>query len=163
MNFYHSVRFAWCYRILLCALPFIATAGCGSNSELNLQPVKGRVLYKGKPLTGGVVLFERESEQGEPPAGSGTAGPLRATGQIQADGSFSLNAFEGASGVPQGRYRVGVSSVPPRSEANIFGGTVVIKKGDPDVLRGRYADPKTSGLRCDVSDAQASEPIFDLR
>ncbi len=148
MNFYRLVRSARRRRILLAATLFVAVPGCGSSRDLNLLPVNGRVLYKGKPLTGGVVLFEREGDQSAASDGSGTSGPLRATGQIQADGRFQLNAFEGALGVPQGRYRVGVSSVPPRTEANIFGGTAVVKKGDPDVLRGRYIDPKTSGLRC---------------
>jgi hypothetical protein len=128
-----------------------------------VYPIKGRVLYKGKPITGGTVVFERVGS--DPPESKSTqgSGPLRATGRIAADGSFGLRAFPGTEGVPEGQYKVGVSSIPPRSEGNLLDAAASAQKGNPDVLRGRYADPRTSGLRARVVKDQANEPTFDLK
>src|SRR6516164_8831509 len=52
--------------------------GCGSSggTPVTLIPVKGKVTYKGQPLTKGVVEFEPEG-YGRP-----------AKGQLQSDGTF---------------------------------------------------------------------------
>jgi hypothetical protein len=128
-----------------------------------VYPIKGKVLYKGKPITGGTVVFERDG--GDPPESKAIpgSGPFRATGRIEADGSFGLQAFPDAEGVPAGWYKVGISSIPPRSEGNLLDAAASAQKGNPDVLRGRYADPKTSGLRAQVVKDQANEPRFDLK
>ena len=125
--------------------------------------VKGKVLYKGKPISAGVVLFELEG--GDPASSTSTpvGAPLRATGRIEADGSFRLITYQGTEGAPAGNYKVGISSVPPRSEANILDAAASAKKGNPDVLGGRYSDPKTSGLRIQVLKNQTNEPTFDLK
>jgi hypothetical protein len=127
-----------------------------------VYPIKGKVLHKGKPISGGVVIFELEG--GDPPTSEAAqgSGPLRATGRIEADGSFRLMAFPGTEGVPAGNYKVGISSMPPRTEANLFETVGSAKKGNPDVLRGRYSDPQTSGLRIQVRVDQTNEPTFDL-
>jgi len=153
------------HRIALGILVTVAVvlSGCDqSNGHPPVYPLEGKVLYKGKPISGGVVVFELEA--GEPPSSSAeqSSGPLRATGRIQGVGRFRLQAFPGTEGVPAGNYKVGISSVPPRTEVGIFDGAAV-KKGNPDVLNGRYADPKTSGLRAQVVKDQANEPTFDLK
>jgi hypothetical protein len=104
-----------------------------------VYPVKGVVLYQGKPITGGTVVFERDGGDPVDPTSPQSNGPLRATGRIEADGSFGLTAFAGAEGVPEGQYTVGISSVPGRSEGNLFEAAASAKKGNPDVLRGRYS------------------------
>ncbi len=120
--------------------------------------------YKGKPITVGTVLYELEGggEAKSSDAASGT-GPFRVTGRIQADGTFQLRAFPGADGVPEGHYKVGITSRPGRTEVGIFDPESKIQKGNPDVLRGRYADPKTSGLKDEVAKDRANEPSFDLQ
>jgi hypothetical protein len=129
-----------------------------------VYPVKGKVLYKGKPISGGVVVYERETDEAKGTPTDPGGGPLRATGRIEPDGSFHLMAVRGAEGVPEGRYKVAISSRPPRTEGGVLGGPAdATKKGDPDVLRGRYADPKTSGLRDEVVKDRANEPTFDLK
>jgi hypothetical protein len=120
------------------------------------------VLFKGKPISGGVVVYVQEG--GDPTRSSTTSGKgsVRATGRIDADGTFRLMAFPGAEGVPAGHYKVGISSVPARTEANLFDSAGSIKKGNPDVLRGRFADPEQSGLRTEVFEDKPNEPTFDL-
>jgi hypothetical protein len=138
-------------------------SGCdGSGGHPPVCPLEGKVLFKGTPISGGIVVFELEG--GEPASSNKeqSSGPFRATGRIHEDGRFRLQAFPGTEGVPAGNYKVGISSMPPRTEASIFDGGAV-KKGNPDVLHGRYADPKTSGLKAQVVKGQPNEQTFDLK
>jgi hypothetical protein len=128
-----------------------------------VYPIKGKVHHKGKPISGGVVVFELEGGDSPTSKVDQGGGPLRATGRIEADGSFHLMAFPGTEGVPAGHYKVGVSSMPPRTEANLFDTAGSAKKGNPDVLRGQYADPQKSGLRFQVLADKTNEPTFDLK
>jgi hypothetical protein len=143
----------------------VACLSCGpTGGHPPVYPVKGKVSYKGKPVTEGYVVYELEG--GGEAKGSPTepgAGPLRGTGQIRADGTFELRAFPGVEGMPEGHYKVGITSRPGRSKAGIFGAGSQIKKGNPDVLRGRYSDPKTSGLTGEVAKDRPNEPSFDLK
>jgi hypothetical protein len=127
-----------------------------------VYPIRGKVLHKGKPVAGGVVVFELEGGDPATATAAPGGGPLRATGRIEADGSFRLMAFPGTEGVPAGNYKVGISSMPPRTEANLLETAGLAKKGNPDVLRGRYSNPQTSGLRFQVLVDQTNEPTFDL-
>jgi hypothetical protein len=138
--------------------------GCGLSvpDHPPVYSVKGKVLYKGKPVSSGVVLFELEGGDPISSTSNKAGGPLRATGRIEPDGSFQLIAFQGTEGVPEGHYKVGISSVPARTESNILDSAASAKKGNPDVLRGRYSDPKTSGLRTQVLKDQVNEPTFEL-
>ena len=120
--------------------------------------------YKGKPVTVGSVIYEREGGGASEGALAGPeGGPFRVIGKIQEDGTFRLSAFPGAEGIPEGHYKVGISSRSGRSETGIFDLASRIKKGNPDVLRGRDADPKTSGLVDEVAKDRANEPTFDLK
>jgi hypothetical protein len=121
------------------------------------------VRYNGKPISGGVVVFEQKEDDPPPAGGPRGSAPLRATGRIEPDGTFRLMAFPGADGVPEGHYLVGISSIPPRTEANLFDSAGAIKKGNPDLLRGRYSDPQKSGLQTRVTRDQLNEPTFDLK
>jgi hypothetical protein len=157
----HRARVA---RLLLFAGTAVLIA-CTQTQEGQppVYPVKGIVLYQGKPITGGTVVFERDGGEPADPTSPQASGPLRATGRIEADGSFGLRAFPGAEGVPEGQYKVGISSVPPRSEGNLLDAAASAKRGNPDVLRGRYSDPRTSGLRARVVKDQDNRPRFDLK
>jgi len=139
--------------------------GCGlaATGQPPVYPVKGKVLFHGKPVTGGVVTYELEGGNSPEQKPAGSPNPLRATGRIEPDGSFSLVAFSGAEGVPAGKYKVGISSLPPRTEGNLFEAAKSATKGNPDVLKGRFADPKTSGLSAQVADDHANQPTFDLK
>ena len=61
-------------------------------------PVKGKVTYKGKPLTEGEIVFEPDNSGRE------------AHGSIQPDGSFELTTFKTGDGAVPGTHRVAVTS-----------------------------------------------------
>jgi hypothetical protein len=153
---------AWRLIVAIASAASLACSGSPGDRP-PLYPVKGRVLYKGKPIAGGVVVYEREDGGAKASAAGPGGGPLRATGRIEPDGGFRLTAFPGAEGVPEGRYKVGISSVPPRTEGGPLDAGATAKKGDPDVLRGRYADPSKSGLQAEVLKDGPNEPTFDLK
>ena len=78
-----------------------ACSGCGMSGGANaaLIPVKGKVTYKGQPLTQGRVTFESEDTG------------RRASGKLQSDGSFVLTTYKEGDGVVAGDYMVIITDV----------------------------------------------------
>lgn len=154
-------------RVMVLLLVIGAAAiACNQTPEgrLPVHPVKGKVLYKGSPLAEALVIFEKEGAVSAGTTTSPSSGPIRATGRTGADGSFQLMTYHGNDGAPAGDYLVGISSTPPRSEGGIFSKSPgAVSKGNPDVLRGRYADPKTSGLKAVVKEQENEVPPFELK
>jgi len=112
--------------------------GCGpavSGTRPSLVPVKGKVTYKGQPMTRGVVLFE--------PDGYGR----KASGQIQSDGTFVLTTDQEGDGVVAGFHQVSISATGSRP-----GKELVPKK---------YTQRNSSKLEAHV-DAEHTEFNFDL-
>jgi hypothetical protein len=115
----------WCWLACLFAL-----AGCRPSAD-ELAPVKGKVLYRGQPLQGGVIVFIPDSSRG-------TRGNL-AVADIQPDGTFTLKTHDVLGAVP-GHHKVTVSWVlaspggaPPQS-----------------LLPAKYRDPQQSKVTCEV-------------
>jgi hypothetical protein len=84
---------AWMLPIGLAAAILVAD-GCGSRRPAT-APVEGKVVYRGKPLEFGSVLFQPD------------AGPP-ARGAIQADGTFHLSTHRDGDGAVLGVHRVQV-------------------------------------------------------
>ncbi len=120
------------FAAAIATVAWLACAPAGDHPPV--YPVKGKVMYKGKPITEGTVIYELEGggeAKGSPPEPG--AGPLRVTGRIQADGTFRLWAFPGVEGMPEGHYKVGVTSRRGRTEV-----------GDP----GRRAEDQEGQSGC---------------
>jgi len=111
--------------------------GCGSGGGAlpSLIPVKGKVTYKGQPLTKGTIRFE--------PDGYGRM----ATGTLQSDGTFVLSTLKKDDGVVAGSHKVSVSDTGPS-----------LKK---ELIPRKYTDPGTSKLTAEV-DSEHTEFTFDL-
>jgi hypothetical protein len=125
--------------IVLAALSCGICWGCGpagSGTLTGVIPVKGKVTYKGQPLTKGSIKFE--------PDGYGR----EAHGTIQSDGTFVLTTFKDGDGVVAGHHRVAVT------ETGI--------KSPKDALARKYGFVESSGLTADV-DAEHTEFTFDLK
>jgi hypothetical protein len=132
------MRISLVKSITLAALLLVAGSGCGggSGTMATLIPVKGKVTYKGQPLTKGIVRFE--------PDGYGRP----ATGELQADGTFVLTTLQKGDGVVAGEHKVSITDTGsnPRKE-------LVPKK---------YTAPNSSKLTAEV-DADHTEFSFDLQ
>ncbi|MCZ2341268.1 MAG: hypothetical protein LC104_05660 [Bacteroidales bacterium] len=93
----------WC--ILGCGLSGLV--GCGGQAKLaefaDLKPVKGTVTHKGKPVVGGVVVFQSEPDKPD----------FLVNGEVGSDGSYTLTTVrlndrtgERKPGAPTGNYRI---------------------------------------------------------
>ena len=75
-------------------LAVLLLAGCGPG----LSPVRGKITYKGRPVTTGDILFVPD------------AGGTTATGKIATDGSYDLST-DGRRGTAPGAYKVMIVSM----------------------------------------------------
>jgi hypothetical protein len=123
--------------ITLSAILLICCAGCGSGSGAlpSLIAVKGKVTFKGQPLTKGTIRFE--------PDGYGRM----ATGKIQPDGTFVLSTLKDGDGVVAGLHKVSVSDT----------GSV----GKKPLVPKKYSQAGSSDLTAEV-DSEHTEFSFDL-
>lgn len=81
----------------------VGIVGCGSGGH-GTAPVKGKVTYDGKPVTGGNLTFA--------PLGGGTQADVGkpASGDVQSDGSYTLTTYMQADGAVIGKHRVSYSA-----------------------------------------------------
>ncbi len=99
-----------------------------------MRSVEGRVVFKdGKPLAGGVVVFEMVNQ---PSPG------VTARGDVGSDGRFRLSTFVEGDGALEGRYRVGVAPPLPANPNDL---------GKVRVIHARFEDPATSGIEFQVT------------
>jgi hypothetical protein len=116
---------------------------CGCQRPATLNPVTGKVSYRGATLQNGLVVFTPDSSRGE-------SGRI-ALGTIRADGTFAL-ATDDAAGAPSGFYRVTVASFAAPG-------------GNPtavSLLPEKYRDPQLSLLTCEVKANRANTIDFNL-
>lgn len=124
--------------VSLSALLLVPCIGCGSSAgpAATILPVKGKVTYKGKALTGGTVTFE-------PDGGAGRD----AHGEVRPDGTFELTTFKPGDGAMVGTHRVAI--------------TGSVGKGRSNAVPWKYRNPSSSKLEAEVS-ANKTEYTFDL-
>ena len=141
-------------RLLFAALLLAVAAGCSKKG----YKVTGKVLVNGQPAAGAMVVLS--------PAGNPQTMDKKPLAMTKDDGSFSLNTFTDDDGVVAGDYLVTITW-PAKPKA--AGGQMSLGGGEDerasalDQLRGKYSDPKASGLKATVK-AEATElPPFDLK
>ncbi len=125
--------------IVVAAVSVMICWGCGpagSGKMPDAIPVKGKVTYKGQPVTKGSITFE--------PDGFGR----EAHGPIQSEGTYVLTTYKEGDGAVTGHHRVAVT------------GTGI--KSPKDALAKKYGGVASSGLTADV-DAEHTEFNFDLK
>ena len=124
--------------LALTAILLVPYWGCGAGGTATpaLLPVKGKVTYKGRPLTNGMVRFE--------PEGYGRM----ARGKLQSDGTFVLTTLKDGDGVVAGHHRVSITGFE-KSLAN-----------DPALKK--YTSPNTSRLTVEVDQEHIEFPL-DLK
>jgi hypothetical protein len=93
--------------------------------------VNGRVVDgKNHPAKNALVIFH--------PADSTTLSGIRPQGRVDESGNFTLTTYEPNDGAPAGQYTVTVFWQRPQT--NPYDGD------GPDILGGRYNNPKTSKI-----------------
>ena len=101
-------------------------AGCGKSDSLpvlKVYEVKGQVLLAdGKPLSGGWIYFV--SKAGDL--------PVTPSGEIGADGKFSIVTGGSGDGAPPGEYKVRVEGPPGQTAARPPNRPFSVKYNDED-------------------------------
>lgn len=138
-----------------------AAAGCDGDEveRVEVQPVTGRVLANGKPAAGAVLQFV--------PANSTDPNAIRPRAVAGDDGAFVFQTYDPGDGIPPGEYLVSVkwagpkrkaAAAPAPEEQDPDGGAIM--GPPPDYFKGKYANPRTSGLRVKVNAGDAQlQPI----
>lgn len=141
-----------------------ALAGCGDAGVKGPKPypAEGSVSVNGDtPVDAIVTLHPMDKSV-----------TIRPNGQVDDEGRFKLTSHVLGDGAPVGDYKVTVvwfkeqvASAAPAAVGPITsmsGGAAESKTQPMDRLRGRYADPETSGLKCIISAEPNEIPEFKL-
>lgn len=136
--------------ILMSAVtPALLTTSCSSGS---LQPVQGKVLLNGTPLSGALVALH--------PKGGADLKSIPSTGLTKEDGTFSIMTGD-KPGAPVGEYIVTIVC----SEV-VKGKPGVISTGEPetvDRLKGAYATKDNSKITVEIKSGPNQLEPFDLK
>jgi hypothetical protein len=108
-------------------------------------PISGVVLVNGQPAKGARVVFHHLGDWGEK-----SIVPQAVTGE---DGRFVLSTYGVGDGAPAGEYQVVVEWPAYRRGRNV----------GPDRMMGKFAKPKTSGLRVQIKKGNNELAPFDLK
>ena len=135
------------YRVsILTFLAALLCSACGGPHDT--YPVRGSVLYQGKPAVNAVVFLH--------PVDPAAPQQSRPTGRVRKDGTFEITTPNLGDGAKPGDY---VVTVVWRNEA----GPGDSEEDEGDLLPARYLDPRTSGLRITVKAGQNNLEPFDLK
>ena len=117
----------------------VALGGCGGEKP-DMIPIKGEVIYDGKPLAQGqVVYLPRNRETGR-----------QASGPIKPDGTFVMTTQKGGDGVKFGEYDIvvfGYGTDPSRDKpASREEQEKSMKNKRRSSIPEKYSNQRTSGL-----------------
>jgi hypothetical protein len=144
------------YLIVLLAM----VSGCNEARLPNMVPIRGEVLYKGKPLTEGegTVVYMPTEAGGE---------ARRATGEIRPDGTFTLTTLDPGDGAMKGKYTIVVYCYKPHpgEPTTREGRERLLREGG--IKRGsfipeKYANAANSGLTDLVDDSHTGFKRIEL-
>jgi hypothetical protein len=144
------------------ATAILLSAGC-SDGGTATTPVSGKVTLKGSPVAGAQVTFMAEGA------------PRAAIGTTDSQGRYQLTTFKPNDGAVVGKHTVtivGPAGTPAEamSPTNpsagyakaMLGASAPKKTEQVGGVPAKYADPKTSELRADVTKGGPKEFNFDL-
>jgi hypothetical protein len=132
-------------RVFLIGTLAAILAGCGRSKPVETV-VRGQILYRGEPVSGGLVVFAPDSERG-------SSGPV-ITATLQPDGSFTLTSADGKP-VATGWYRIAVAAKAGSVELP------TVQKPYPG-LPAKYRNPTLSGLAGEIKPGADNVFCFDL-
>jgi hypothetical protein len=138
--------------------------GCGVRDQLGFTPVEGHVTLDGRPVEGGEIRFQPDTDRG-------TTGPLSAS-PLGRDGRYSLRGPGTRIGALPGEHRVYLVMPEPimASEPMILiDGRFVRPDGESPPSPGgrprvpaRFLAPETSGMTATVAPATRNTIDFEL-
>jgi hypothetical protein len=132
-------------RIGIVCAGLALVGGCGGTKP-DTTVVRGQILYRGEPVSGGLIVFAPNPDRGS------DGPPL--TVSLQDDGSFTLTTPDGKP-VPAGWYRVAVA---PKAGSV---GVPTAERPYPG-LPAKYRNPALSGLEREIKAGADNLICLDL-
>jgi hypothetical protein len=128
------------WLVAFTAVALLVAPGSGCKRNPRVVPVSGTILYNGKPLPFGSVMFQPDKGQA-------------AVGDIQADGSFKLSSYGPNDGAVPGKHKVSISCYeghrPGKASGDSLGKLLIPLK---------YTRFGSSGLTADINDTSDGKP-----
>jgi hypothetical protein len=133
---------------VLLVLAVLLVSGCGRSNRLPSFPVRGQVLYQGRPAREALVIFH-------PVASGAEFDVVCPSGRVGSDGSFTLTTYQAGDGAPAGEYAV---TIDWREH------TAPVEGAPPgrSLLPDRYSNPKTSKLHVQIKEGTNELEPFKL-
>ncbi len=138
-----------CLRGFVLIAALLTLMGCGRSNE-GLAIVKGKITYRGKSVPNGTINFL--PDDGNKPS---------ATGEIQPDGSYSLQTFLGnrpSPGAVIGKHKVVIVAMEDMA-SRLPEERIPLP---PPIVPIKYTSPATSDLSAAVEDKE-NTINFDLQ
>jgi hypothetical protein len=148
---------------MLLAVVLSSGVGCRQSDRPATTPVRGTLTYRGQPVAGATVSF------------LGRNSPRIASGETDEHGRFQLTTFDTNDGAVLGNHVVTVykpaetmepmgidPNLDPQAYAEAMekaAARAIKAQAAGSALPARYADPKTSELRREVSEG---ENVIDI-
>lgn len=134
-------------RVAAVGLLVALLAGCGQppDTRPTRHPTKGTLTYNGKPLKGAVVTFWPL------PLDKNDWKTVKPQAMVEADGSYQPNSYDLKDGAMAGEY---VVTVLWTGESGGPG---------PDLLKGKYSDPKKPVLKVAIKEGENAIPPIELK
>jgi hypothetical protein len=126
----------------------------GTSCGGGLNHVEGKVLYKGEPAKGAIVVFHPKAED--------NLTTRRPSGIVGEDGTFTLSTQRPGDGAAAGEYLVTVVWPEEARPAKPTFNTEP-PPDPPDRLKGHYADRAKSGLSAVVNPGNNQLPPFEVK
>jgi hypothetical protein len=137
----------WHVAALICIS--MLNSGCGGGErQPDRYPVRGSVVFKGKPTPHAIVCFiPADSDSDIEPA----------AGVVDDDGNFELRSRKHFPGAQPGDYLVTVSwQIPKNPHSNDD------PEYGPELLPKKYSETKTSGLKATIEASDNELSPFEL-
>lgn len=135
--------------LILGLLSILSVTGCGGSNLPKTVPAEGVVTLDGTPVADATITFISE----------GTT--YHATGNTNAEGKFSMRAFQEKTGAVPGNYKVEImKSVQGKASSSNNDEPVTLDVRNE--LPGKYASLVTSGLTATLSESGSKDLKFEL-
>ncbi len=129
---------------------FLGGMLCGCSPHPATAPVSGKVVYQGKPLEFGSVMFQ---PVGGPPARS----------VINSDGTFVLSTYEEGDGATIGRHRIRVTCFESQSPDALEESLEKEMGLGRNLIPDKYLSIDTSGLSFEVQETGHDDVLIELQ
>ena len=130
---------------LLLGAALLTALGCG-ESRIETAPVSGKITFDGQPPIGAQIVLH--------PVDRSKPSEVAPSGQVKADGVFTISSYEAGDGAPPGEY---VATVQWYKLDKDLGGP------GPNVIPKEYSSEKTSPLKVKVESTPTTLPPIVIK